>query len=517
MPKQQTDQLLQLIKSLSKAEKRHFRLFVKRNKASEDILFLQLFDMMDKQKKFDESMILEKIPNIKKRQLSNLKAHLYKQLLMSLRLLHKNYNTDIELRERIDYAKVLYNKGLYGQALEILGKARMRAEEAKLSVIALEAAEFEKHIESQYITRSIGNRTEELTKVANRLVKEASMTNKFSNLSLEMYALYLRVGYVRNEKEYYFVKENFNNKLPEYDIDKLDFYSKVYLFQSFVWYHYTCQEFLNCYRYAQRWVDLFEEEPTMKALAGPLYLKGLHNLLNALFFLRHNEKFTHTFKQLEAYKDILKNRQEKNIEGLYYLYKYIHELKGHFITGTFDKGLEVVPELNTLIEENPYNWDSYRILLFNYRIGCLYFGSSHFSEAIDYLNLIINEKVTDYRNDIQSYARILNLIAHYELGNIQLVEYQIKSVYRFLLKMADTNSVQKEIFKFLRKTSRIHERDLKEEFVGLRERLIAIKQKDFEQRPFLYLDIIAWLTSRIEGKTVQDTVRDEYLARKTSE
>ncbi len=103
MPKQKTDDLIQLIKSLTRAEKRHFRLFVRRNQASDDILFLQLFDFLDKHKEYDESLILKKLPGVKKRQLSNLKAHLYKQLLISLRLLNTNHVNDIQLREMIDY------------------------------------------------------------------------------------------------------------------------------------------------------------------------------------------------------------------------------------------------------------------------------------------------------------------------------------------------------------------------------------------------------------------------------
>ena len=41
MPKQKTDDLIQLVCSLTRAEKRHFRLFVRRNQASDDILFLK--------------------------------------------------------------------------------------------------------------------------------------------------------------------------------------------------------------------------------------------------------------------------------------------------------------------------------------------------------------------------------------------------------------------------------------------------------------------------------------------
>ena len=61
MPKQKTDDLIQLIKSLTRAEKRHFRLFVGRNQASDEILFLQLFDVLDKYKEYDEEMILRKL------------------------------------------------------------------------------------------------------------------------------------------------------------------------------------------------------------------------------------------------------------------------------------------------------------------------------------------------------------------------------------------------------------------------------------------------------------------------
>ena len=116
MPKQKTDDLVQLINSLTRAEKRHFRLFVKRNQSSDDILFLQLFDFLEKRREYEEEAILRKLPEIKKQQLSNLKAHLYKQLLTSLRLLSAREVADIQIREMVDYARILYNKGLYKQS-----------------------------------------------------------------------------------------------------------------------------------------------------------------------------------------------------------------------------------------------------------------------------------------------------------------------------------------------------------------------------------------------------------------
>ena len=510
MPKQQTDHLLQLIRSLTKAEKRHFRLFVKRNQASENILFLQLFDFLDKYKEYDEALILRKLPQIKKRQLSNLKAHLYKQLLISLRLLNKNYNVDIEIREAIDHARVLYNKGLYRSSLEMLDKAKAKALQTQQHTLGIDILEFEKLIESQYITRSIKSRSEELTAEANWLNDLIVKRHHLSNLALQLYGLYLKTGYAKNQQDYERIKNFWNTHQTSYEPAELDFYGKIYLYQSYVWYHFTSQDFLSCYRYAQRWVDLFDQEPQMIQVEAPLYLKGLHHLLNALFNLWYYEKFVAVLEKLEDFPNHYPLRQIKNIEGLFYLFKYIHLIKKHYLEGSYSEGLKLVDPLMEMIESERYGWDFHRIMVFYYRIACMYFGSGDHSRAIDFLNLIINARMPDFRQDIQCFARILNLIAHYELGNAQLLEYQVKSVYRFLSKMKDMHKVQQLIFKFLRQLPRIQPQNLKEAFIALKEKLEVLRDDPFERRPFLYLDIISWLESKIEGRPIQDIVQEKF-------
>jgi hypothetical protein len=513
MPKQKTDHLVQLIRSLTRAEKRHFRLFVRRNQSSEDTLFLQLFDFLDKHGQYDESLILKKLPGVKKQQLSNLKAHLYKQLLTSLRLLNKSHNEDIQVREMIDHARVLYNKGLYRQSLDILDKAKGRAARARYYSLVMDILDFEKHIESQYITHSIEGKAEELAEEAARLNRHIHDASLFSNLSLQLYGLYLKRGYVRNEKDYRYVESFFQQNLPKVAFRDLDFFGKVYYCQAYVWYYHMTQEFPLCYRYAQTWVDLFQDEPEMKALHAPLYLKGLHNLLTVLFNTLSYERFVEVLRLLNHYPKEFDIRQVMNIEGLYYLFVYLHTINLHYMEGTFSEGLKIVPRLARIIKSEKYNWDNHRVMVFYYRIACLYFGSGDNENAIEYLNLIINQKNPDFRQDIQCFARILNLIAHYELGNAQLVEYQIKSVYRFLAKMEDLHEVQKEIFRFLRKLPRMQVHELKEEFITLNEKLSKLENDPYERRPFLYLDIISWLESKIENRPVQDVIREKFLRR----
>ena len=117
---------------------------------------------MDKLSCYDEEQILKKIPTIKKAQLSNQKRHLYKQLLISLRLIHIQKNIDIQIREQLDFAKILYNKGLYQQSLKLLERVKSIAFENHQDIQHLEIIEFEKLIESRHTTRSIENRADEL-------------------------------------------------------------------------------------------------------------------------------------------------------------------------------------------------------------------------------------------------------------------------------------------------------------------------------------------------------------------
>ena len=147
MPNRSTDSLFQLIHSLQKSEKRNFKLYVQRNSSNNDLKVVQLFDAIDKMSVYDESTLITRTSSIKKQQLPNIKAHLYRQILSSLRLLESSENIDMQLHEQLDYARILYNKGLYHQSLRILDKIKETARLAHQRNFVVEALIFEKKIE----------------------------------------------------------------------------------------------------------------------------------------------------------------------------------------------------------------------------------------------------------------------------------------------------------------------------------------------------------------------------------
>ncbi|MBT8272410.1 MAG: hypothetical protein KJO77_01300 [Bacteroidia bacterium] len=511
MTKEQKDNLFVLIKSLSKSEKRQFKLYVGRLGVNEDSKFLMLFNVLEKMQSYDEDLILKK-GFVKKQQLSNLKAHLYKQILISLRLNPSHQNIRIQIREQLDFATILYHKGLYKQSLKILDKAKGLAIAHEEKNIAYEIIELEKVIESQYITRSIGSRADELTQQSKLLSKQNSLASKLSNLSLQLYGLFLKIGYVKNNEDYQKVRDFFNDRMPSFDIKTLGFREKLWLYKSYLWYSFLVQDFLSCYKYAKRWVDLFYNNEDMIKLNPVFFLRGNQYLLEALFFTKDHKRFK---SALEEFENITRKDWfpiNDNIEGLIFLYTYANKFNLHFMEGSFHEGLHIVPEVLDGLKKYKSRIDEHHVMVFYYKIASLYFGIGENKKCIEYLDKIISNKSLSMREDLLCFSRVLNLVAHYEAGLDYNLDSLIKSTYKFLIKMEDLYEVQKEMIKFLRNLGNIYPHELKDEFSKLHKKLKQYEDHPYERRAFLYLDIISWLESKIQNKPVNVIIQDKFKA-----
>ncbi len=510
MPNRSTDALFQLIKSLEKSEKRNFKLYVNRHSSGEDLKIVQLFDALDKMDDYDEAALLQKNKSIRKQQLSNIKAHLYRQILSSLRLIKQEDNVDIQLHEQMDQARILYNKGLYHQSLKVLDRMKEFARNHHQLTYLQQVLFFEKKIETLHITRSMQDRADRLSAQSDEVNARLTLVTQLSNLSLQLYSWYIKNGMARNERDGQAIQQFFDVHLPPNTQDLKGFYEKLYFNQSYCWYAFIRQDFLLYYRYTSRWVELFEKDPYMIEVETAHYIKGMHNLLSAHFDLQNYKKFNEVLHRFEAFSHtrIVETNYNNKIQTFVYL--HISKLNKHFMEGTFTEGVKLVPYIEEKLEEYRLYLDRHRVLVFYYKIASLYFGSADYETAVDYLNKIINWKV-DLRNDLQCYARLLHLIAHYELGNFGLLEYLFKSVYRFMAKMENLSQVEEDIFKFLRRSFGLSPKKLKPEFEQLLEKLKQKEKNRFETRAFAYLDIISWLESKIGNVPVQDVIRQKYL------
>ncbi|MGI0107139.1 hypothetical protein [Salinimicrobium sp. WS361] len=508
MTNELTDNLFSLIKSLSPSEKRQFTLYVGRIGVNSDSKFLNLFKVMSRQKKYDEEYILKNTA-ISKQQLSNIKAHLYKQLLISLKLNPVHQSVPINIREQMDFAYILYRKGLYKQSLKILEKVKATALHYEEKVLAYDILEWEKIIESQYITRSTHNRAETLVQETKDLTELNLISGKLSNLSLQLYNIFLKMGHARTQEESDTIRDYFKQNLPEFDIAKLGFREKLWLYKAHLWYSFISQNFISCYRYSSKWIDLFKEYPHLISVHPVSYLKGNHYLLESLFYLNHTALFEKTLKHLEETLKDPKIPDDDNIATLSFLYVYSNKLNLRFMKGNFDNGDMLVEKIEKKIKKYGSRIDGHHIMIFYYKIASLYFGNGNYTKCIDFLKRIIDSKSLEVREDLMCFSRILNLVAHYEAGKDYHLESLVKSTYKFLIKMNDMHKVQKEMIRFLRNLPEVSPLYIKDEFRKLHSTLKVYEDHPYERRAFLYLDILSWLESRIEDRPVAEIIAEK--------
>jgi hypothetical protein len=129
------------------------------------------------------------------------------------------------------------------------------------------------------------------------------------------------------------------------------------------------------------------------------------------------------------------------------------------------------------------------------------------------LGKIISNKELIVREDLLCYARVLNLVAHYEAGIDEDIDLLIKSTYKFLIKMNDLHVVQRKMMLFLRSLTDMYPSELKVAFKTLHKDLKQYESHPYEKRSFLYLDIISWLESNIEGIPISKIVKKKAISK----
>lgn len=490
------DWLFILIKSLTRSEKRQFTLYVNRLQNNADAKFISLFNAMDKMEEYDEQVILkQKITS--KQQLSNLKANLYKAILASLRMNPSKKNVRIQIREQLDFATILYQKGLHKQGLKILDKAKQIALDVEEKSLALEIIELEKVIESQYITRSITGRADELIAQSNDLIIQNYYATKLSNLSLKFYNEMLTSGYAKSEEDRQELITRFSDQLLDIDVKVLNFREKLWYFKAHVWLCFLIQDYHNAYKYAKLWVTLFYEHPKMIQSHPIWYLKGNSYLFKILLLFKSVDKYIYWNAKLEEQLALESFPQSMNIDSQRFLLQFSNKLNIEFIQQTYNGSLLFVKQLQRGLNEYVNMIDEHHFHILYFKVASLYFGYKKYDDSLAYTERILNKSDYSVQEDLLFHTRILSLMAQYESGKDQHYEDFIKANRALMKKMKNKTQIHDtfmSLFEGLLGASVKDQKVVLERFVKETEELYTNR---FYVRSILYIDVLNWAKKKI--------------------
>jgi hypothetical protein len=495
----QKDQLFTLVKSLTKAEKRSFRLYV--NRLQSDSKFIQLFDVLDKLDAYEEEEVLSRLPGVEKRHLANLKRHLYKQILTSLRLIHIQKSIDIEIREQIDFARILYGKGMYMQALRILESTKRKAIEHHQDILHLEIIEFQKLIEARHITRSrlVQNKMEELLQEAADRSFIAHSSNLFSNFNIQMHGWYIQHGHIKSEQEQKAVQDFYEQYLPKAFLERnLTFFEKANLYQAYFWHRYILLEFEAALKYARHLVELFQEHEQMMEKDPTLYMRAQYYLLVLLYLLRDEQAYAPQLAAFESFIQDIQPDLNENGELIAIVYLNLSKLNFAFISQDYASGIALIPSIEAELERLSANTDVHRILLFYFKFAYLHFCIGNYEEALEYLNEIIHLKTAHLRDDLLHNARVLHLLCHYELEEYHLLQYLIPAVKRIFEKTTDLSPMLVQTVNFLTGLITLPDAEHLAACAAFRQKIEQASHSIYEKKAINYLDVPAWLDMKLK-------------------
>lgn len=505
MAELQKDFLFVLIKSLSTSEKRQFKLYVNRLGINVDAKFLLLFNELDKMNEYQEDVIIQKKISTKQ-QLSNLKAHLYKQILVSLRMNPSHQNNRIQLREQLDFANILYQKGLHKQALKILDKAKQSALELDEKTIASEIIELEKVIESQFITRSIDGRADELIQQSTEINTQNQYATQLSNLSLKLYSEMLTHGYVKNNEDRKKVLSVFDAQIKKIKLGQLNFSEKLWYYKAHVWKNQLLQDYKYTLKYAYHWVELFHQKPEMMYSHPVWYIKGYNYLLKILFLYGHITRLEESFNHFKKTVNAENFAQNDNLQSLIFLAYYNSLMNIHFLKGDFFAGTKLTPEVELKMEKFKDKIDEHHYLILYLKMASLFFGSKKYKDCITYAMKIINSK-GNVQEDLIFHTRILILMAKFEGGMDEDYAEFVKSTQKFVQKMKYVDEIHSVIIDFFKNIDGKLPSELQNLFSAFEEKLNVLSENKYYKRTLLYIDIHGWAKAKVKKIDVVEIIK----------
>lgn len=514
MSNAQKDQLFLLINSLSKAEKRNFRLYATRNQSGKDAKFVQLFDVLDKLDDFDETTILKKLPHVKKHHLPNLKRHLYRQILTSLRLIHIQKNIDIQIREQIDFARILYGKGMYMQSLRILDRIKQIAIEHHQDLLHLEILEFQKLIEARHVTRSrsVEHKMDVLLGESETRCTVTFYSNLLSNLNIKIHGWYIDQGHARTPDDKAKIKAFLDQNYPEhmhFSPRKETFFERVNLNQIYLWFHYINQDFQRAEEQAKQWVNQFFRNSQMQEKDPDLYMRGLYYLLVFLFInqdRREHAYYLHQFAQYVEDADIYLNTNSRMVASFYLNLSRVNDM---FLNGDYRSANKLIPGIEQEIELYKHHADRYRILLFYYKFAWTKFALGEFDSAQDYLNEIVLVKNDVLREELYYFARVLQLLCFYQNNDYDIMAYHLTSLRRSIGRSHHSNRLLKFTNSYLKKLCETPEAEALEIFQQMDRELVKLRNSPENKKSLIYLNIPLWVKSQIKGCTISEIYENE--------
>jgi hypothetical protein len=487
------EDLYQLIRAMSKSEKRYFTIDAKKS-GRRSSNYLELFHVINQMEDYDEMKLQKKFG----KNLPTDKSYLYDAILRSMRDYRSSKSRTARIKEMILDARYLYERGLYRQCEDRFRQAKALALELDDQLSLLEISR--EQLNYVWVTKPKG-----YDQLINSLLQEKDRHIENINEELRYLAMSYKIQITRGqgaeaikEKAHLYTSDSEEDSYPDSAHAQRRYLQSKALYNDLL---AKDDEKANIF-YA-RMVDWWDEYPAIKEEEYIRYIADIFNLLHNSYNQKKYEQFEYLIAKVEQeqpsnYHDQrLLFKQLTNYKLLYYLNLGIEE--GHE---------QLVNQVVHGISSYKLNPVSQLIIAFNLML--LLFILARYEASLEWCEKILRLYNRTVNNEhFQIATLLIQIMNNYELEEIDQLDSSIRALQRHLKQSEYKGLFFREVTRFLRKSSHSTEAQRQRLLQPFDKKIRSILQ-DGEQPPLGMQDLVLnWVKSKLESKPLRMILREE--------
>jgi hypothetical protein len=493
--------LYDLVKSLSKSEKR----FLKLN-ASATKIPIELISFFNK-------IETEDVYSPEHYKIKGNLENLYNFILKSLRLFYADSSASFVIKDEITNVLNLFDKAQYKQCRKILNKQKQEAYLYERFHFVLELIGLEKMlitIENQF---NIINNT-----LINLIKEEEEVIKKAKNLG-EYALLYSKINLNTRQKNKAKTQQDLDSIASFLNSPLLKNEKLVYSNKALIIYHHCrsvlfcrCQDNESRETECQLLLELMDKYPKLIEEMPNRYITTLNNLINIAFEERK-------FKTCQTRINDLQNKATYKAFNTTDLQLKIitnvlnAQLTIHINTGNSIEAEKTVVEIENILKKYQEKINKEEEIVFDYIIAIMHTYFGNYKKAQHYITKVLSQGNKMLREDLQSFARIINIGLNYELNNLKQLNYIILTLKQNKNHQISHFKTENLILSYFEKLAEIKV-DKKENekiiFESFKKDLAEVMKDPHEDNVNYYFEIESYINSKLTGVKMSELVSEKY-------
>lgn len=430
-----SDDLYQLIAGLSLSEKRYCSIYLAKHNADEGNRYLALFDYLKAQPQYVSKDAIRQLGyTAKPNHYAVLKTQLYEQLLDALHQYDLFSNPEQQLLRSIHQCHLLLQKGLFKQCEKrmkdlLQTAADMNHYEAQLQLqnlmMIMHARKYYRGVPERELQQWQGQ--------VEHILADLTTTTHYRYHSSLMYKLQYEVG-GRSKELAAKMKQIVGLPLFKNIKHATTLRAQLDYYQVNALYRFTNMEAEKAFEYNSKFLALLESNRVMQQQLADRYFSVLNNYLIDCLLLKKYNMLDEGIAKLRGLQSVAAFKRLVNFEANVFRLGYLLELNRHISEGNFAEAYKASNAIAKGMETYADKIVKHNRITLQYLMAYTCFALSKYTEALDWLWPILQEKEMDVAQEVQLAARMLQVLCHFEIGDALLVPPLVKALRRLLKK-----------------------------------------------------------------------------------